>query len=254
MIIKGLMARFIISFFLISSCFFTACIDTQKITFFENQPDSSWMQLNTIALPNSIIQPNDMLEIRIGGESEQTVQYITQYFGTPAGIPLDCLVDASGHIELPRLGKLFVSGMKRDSAAEMIRSRYAEFLINPVVSMRYMNFRFAVFGEVKNPGYFTIPNEKINLFEALSQAGGITQYSRLDNIKLIKDVNGNRTIISLNFNDQSILNTPYFYLDRYDMLYVAPSENKANSDNLARSLPIITASISVLAIIISLFR
>lgn len=252
--IKGLSSRIGLGVFLLISCLLTACIDTQKITYFQNQPDSSFMQLDKIGLPNSIIQPNDMLEIRIGGESEQTVQYITQYFGAAAGTPLVCIVDAGGYIELPRLGKLPVSGMQRDSVLELIRSRYAEFLINPVVSMRYMNFRFAVFGEVRNPGYFTIPNEKINLFEALSQAGGTTQYSRLDNVKLIKDVNGERKIITLNFNDKSILNTPHYYLDRYDMLYVAPAENKANSENLTRSLPIITASVSLIAIMITIFR
>lgn len=252
--IRGLISRKVLYVFLLMSCLLTACINTQKITYFQNQPDTTLMHLDKIALPVSIIQPNDMLEIRIGGESEQTVQYITQYFGAAAGTPLICIVDAGGYIELPRLGKLQVSGMQRDSVLELIRTRYAEFLINPVVSMRYMNFRFAVFGEVRNPGYFTIPNEKINLFEALSQAGGTTQYSRLDNVKLIKDVNGNRKIITLNFNDKSILNTPHFYLDRYDMIYVAPSESKADSENLLRSLPIITATVSLLAILISIFR
>lgn len=251
---QGFSSRKWLGVFLILSCLLAACIDTQKITYFQNQPDTSFMQLNKIELPKSIIQPNDMLEIRIGGENEQTVQYITQYFGAASGTPLTCIVDAAGYIELPRLGKLQVSGMQRDSAVELLRNRYAEFLINPVVSMRYMNFRFAVFGEVRSPGYFTIANEKINLFEALSQAGGTTQYSRLDNVKLIKDVNGDRKIITLNFNDKSILNTPYFYLDRYDMLYVAPSENKANSENLNRSLPVITASVSLIAILITIFR
>lgn len=252
--IEGYDSRTGIAVFLLMSCLLTACIDTQKITYFQNQPDTSFMQLDKIGLRNAIIQPNDILEVRIGGESEQTIQYITQYFGTASGTPLNCTVDAGGFIELPRLGKLQVSGLQRDSVVELIRRRYADFLINPVVSMRLMNFSFAVFGEVKTPGYFTTPNQKINLFEAISQAGGTTQYSRLDNIKLIKDVNGDRKIITLNFNDKSILNTPYFYLDRYDMIYVAPSENKASSENLLRSLPVITATVSLIAILVTIFR
>lgn len=239
---------------LVVSLTMTSCVDTRKITFFENYPDTVFASLDRISLPTSIIQPNDILELRIGGESESTVQYITQYFGASQTGALNCIVDADGNVELPRLGKLQISGMSRDSAADYVRGKYAEILLNPVVTLRYVNFRFAVLGEVKTPGYFSTSNEKINLLEALAQAGGTTQYSRLDNVRLIKDVNGDRSIVTLNFNDKSILNSPYFYLSRYDVLYVAPSDKKATSDNVNRSLPVITSGITLLALIVTFFR
>lgn len=91
-----------------------------------------------------------------------------------------------------------------------------------------INYKISVIGEVGRPGTFTISNEKVNIFEALAMAGDMTIYGIRDNVKLIReDSTGKREIVTLNLNDQDILQSPYYYLQQNDILYVTPNKTKA---------------------------
>ena len=238
---------------------FASCISSENITYFNNLPDSARIGLSSIAVPSQKIQVNDLLSIRVGGDNEKIVQYINQYFGgsTVAGGSaggLQCIVDETGNIELPKIGKVKLAGLSRDEAAANITKAYSEYIIGAIVTVQYVNFRFAVLGEVGSPGYYTIPNERINLFEAVAQAGDMTDFALRDNVKLIRDENGQRQVISLNFNDKNILNTPWYYLDRNDIIYVAPRQAKVNSQNLGPAVTILSSVLSLTAIFFTIFR
>ena len=135
-----------------------------------------------------------MLTIRVGGENEKSVAYINQFFGGVAGsgttgtaAGLQSTVDINGYIELPKIGKIKVEGLTRDAARDIIRTAYAEYLKDPIVSVIFGNFKYTILGEVRAPGYYTTPNEKLNVFEAIAQAGDMTPYARKDNVKLIRE-------------------------------------------------------------------
>lgn len=234
---------------------FNACVNTKSVTYFNNLPDSLQMKLATLQPPPQLIQVNDVLSVRIGGENEKSVAYINQFFsgGTATGA-LESTVDINGFIELPKIGKLHVTGLSRDSAKEVIRTAYAEFLKDPIVSVTFGNFRYTILGEVRSPGYYAVPNEKLNIFEAVAQAGDMSQYARKDKVKIIREVNGERKIISLNFNDKSILNSPDYYIQRYDIIYVEPEKKRYATDNLSRTTAIIGAASSLVAIMVIIFR
>ncbi|MGI8952816.1 MAG: polysaccharide biosynthesis/export family protein [Chitinophagaceae bacterium] len=239
------------------SLFLSSCVNQRKATYFNNLPDSTSIKLATLEVPQTKIQVNDILQIKVGGENEKTVQYINQYFGLNSGNAsesnggggLQCMVGVNGDIDLPKIGKVKVVGLSRDEAKDTITVAYSEYLKDPIVTVNLSNFRFAVLGEVKNPGYYSLTNEKINLFEALAQAGDMTQYSRRDNVKIIRDNNGKREIISVNFNDKNILNSPYYYLNRFDIIYVESQNVKLFSENFSRTASIIATITSILAII-----
>src|SRR5439155_16365925 len=62
-----------------------ACINTKEVTYFNNLPDSLQIQLAKIQPPQQLIQVNDVLTVRVGGENEKSVAYINQFFGGVAG-------------------------------------------------------------------------------------------------------------------------------------------------------------------------
>jgi polysaccharide export outer membrane protein len=238
-----------------------ACINTKNVTYFNNLPDSLQIQLATIQPPQQLIQVNDVLAVRVGGENEKSVAYINQFFGGAAGngststvTGLQSTVDIDGYIELPKIGKIKVEGLTRDAAKDTIRIAYAEYLKDPIVSVTFGNFRYTILGEVRSPGYYNTPNEKLNLFEAIAQAGDMTPYARKDDVKIIREVNGERKIISLNFNDKSILNSPNYYIRRHDIIYVEPGSVRFFSDNFSRTTAILGAITSLTALLIIVLR
>jgi polysaccharide export outer membrane protein len=239
--------------------FLQACINTKNVTYLNNLPDSLQIQLAKIQPPQQLIQINDVLTVRVGGENEKSVAYINQFFGGAAGSSttgggLQSTVDINGYIELPKIGKIKVEGLTRDAAKDTIRAAYAEYLKDPIVNVTFGNFRYTILGEVRTPGYYNTPNEKLNVFEAVAQAGDMTPFAKKSNVKIIREVNGERKIISLNFNDKSILNSPDYYIQRYDVIYVEPEKQRYFSDNFSRTTAIIGAVTSLTAVFIIIFR
>ena len=247
---NGVLVFLSVVVFLVAA-FFSSCVSTKSTTYFNNLPDSQRIELSNIVPPQPTIQVNDLLEVKIGGENEKTVQYINQYLGTNT---TEFIVDVDGNIELPRIGKVKVEGFTRDQAKDTITHVYGEYLQNPIVSIKFGNFRFAVLGEVRSPGYYAVTNEIINLFQAMAQAGDMTPYARRDNVKIIRDNFGKREIIKLDFNDKNILNSPYYYLNRNDIIYVESAGVKSTTENFSRTTALIATLTSIVAIFITIFR
>ncbi|HEY6976269.1 MAG TPA: polysaccharide biosynthesis/export family protein [Chitinophagaceae bacterium] len=243
---------------LIYSCvilviFSTSCISTKSATYFNNLPDSAKIQLEELQPPPFAVQVNDVLEIAIGGENEKTVQYISQYFtGGTSG--MQAIVDIDGNIELPKIGKIKVAGLSKEAVRDIIAQAYKEYLVDPLVSVKFGNFPFSVMGEVKSPGNFNVQSERVNIFQAIGQAGDLTQYAIRDDIKIIREVNGQRKVMSLNMNDKSILNSPDYYINRYDIIYVEAKGVKLTTENVQRTLTYVGAVSSVLAFVVVLLR
>ena len=121
------------------------------------------------------------------------------------------------------------------------------------------NYKISVIGEVNGPGTFTVSNEKVNIFEALAMAGDMTIYGIRDNVKLIReDHTGKREIVTLNLNDRNILQSPYYYLQQNDILYVTPNKTKAKTSNISSSTTIwftvVTTLVSLASLIISIAK
>jgi polysaccharide export outer membrane protein len=193
------------------------------------------------------------LDINIGGENEKTVQYISQYFtGGSGGIQV--IVDIDGYIELPKIGKFKVAGLSKEAVKDTITNAYKEYLVDPLVNVKFGNFRFSVMGEVKSPGNFDLASEKVNIFEAITHAGDMTQYAVRDDVKIIREVNGKREIISLDMNDKSILNSLNYYLNRYDIIYFKSKKVKQTTENVQRTVTYVAAVSSILALLVVLLK
>jgi len=236
----------------------SSCISPKSTTYVKNLPVAKEVQLDTLKIPEPLILVNDVLEVKVGGESQETVQYLNNYFGGVAATAsltgLSFTVDVNGNINLPKVGNVKVAGLTRDQARDTLTNAYKRYLVNPVVSVRFSNFRFSVLGVVKSPGSFTSTNDTLSIFEAIAQAGDITQFGYFDNVKIIRDVNGKRSVITLNLLDKGILNSQDYYLNRYDVIYVPSRSLKSVTENFSRTSTFIATITSVLAIILVLFK
>jgi len=234
---------------IVGSIFFPGCIDTKNVTYFNNLPDSVTVALKTLEAPRPLLQVNDMMQIQVGGENDKTVQYINQYFGGGAG-GITTVVDIDGNIELPKIGSLHMAGLTREAARDTITNAYKEYLLDPIVAVKFGDFKFAMLGEIKAPGYFSATKEKLNIFEAIAMGGDMTQYAKRDMVKIIRDDNGKRSVLTINLNDSSILNSPDFYLHNNDIIYIESTSIKLNTENFTRTFAIVTSVISILTILL----
>lgn len=164
------------------------------------------------------------------------------------------LVDNNGDIDFPILGKLHLGGLTKGAAETVICERLKAFLKEePIVNVRMVNYKFSVLGEVGKPNTFTVANEKVNVFEALAMAGDMTVYGLRDNVRLIReDADGHQHIITLNMNRADIIQSPYYYLQQNDILYVTPNKTKAKTADISASTTIWFSVVSTLVSLASL--
>ena len=166
------------------------------------------------------------------------------------------LVSNDGTISFPVLGTLKVGGLSKAECEKLIHDRIVRYLNgkeDPVVTVRMANYKISVLGEVARPGMFTVGNEEINIFEALALAGDLTIYGVRDRVKLIrKDADGKRNVYTLNLNDINIINSPCYYLQQNDVVYVEPNKVKARNSSVGQTTTLWLTSTSILVSVASL--
>lgn len=169
---------------------------------------------------------------------------------------LGYLVDSNGDIDFPILGKLHVAGLTRMQLTEMIKQRLIDedLIKDPIVTVQFLNYKVSVMGEVNAPGSFNISGDRITLLEALSMAGDLTIYGRRDRVAVIREKDGKRTILMHDLRSSDIFNSPCYYLQQNDIVYVEPNKAKAEQTdiNQNKSLGVWFGAISALVSIASL--
>lgn len=242
-----------IVFFLILFCL-SSCGSAKNTTYFNKN--------NSIAFTNQsenlepVIQLNDLLSITVSSinpEASEMFNVATNVAqsSTNAGNTTRVsgyLVDRDGFIRLPILGKIEAADKTKKALREEITKMLTDrkLLLEPIVDIRYLNYKVSVLGEVKNPSVLTIPSEKISLLEALGLAGDITIFGRRDNITLIREENGLKRIRKIDLTTNEIFNSPYYYLQSNDIIYVEPNGAKiASSSGFKDWIPVILSAISL---------
>lgn len=170
------------------------------------------------------------------------------------------LVDMQGELIFPVVGKMKVAGMTKTQLAEKIKSSiYPQYITEePIILVRYGNFKVSVLGEVLRAGSFPIDNEKVSIFEALAMAGDMTIYGKRESVLLIRENNGVRETIRLDIRDKNLVNSPYYYLQQNDIIYVEPNDSKARSSAISSaeslSISIVGTLISLSTLIINILK
>jgi polysaccharide export outer membrane protein len=175
---------------------------------------------------------------------------------TTGGTLMPYLVDTEGSINFPIIGRLQVAGLTKRQCERMIQDKIRPYLAeseNPIVTVRMSSYSISVLGEVARPGSYMVSREEINVLEALAQAGDLTIYGVRDRVKLIrKNASGRKEIHTLNLNDANIVNSPYFYLQQNDIVYVEPNKVKAQNSSVGSMTTLWFSATSILISLTSL--
>ena len=150
-------------------------------------------------------------------------------------------VTSEGYIIFPVLGSIYCKNMTKQQLKVELDMRLKQYLLDPVVTITHVNFNISILGDVKQPGQKSSPTERLNIFQALALAGDMNDSANRTSVKLIRysEENGKDLTYILDISEASIVNSPYYYLQQNDIVYVEPDRNKqmqANTTNPNRTL------------------
>ena len=246
--------------FICSLLLFASCGYNKQLAYFRSTRDTTITVNQKDFEP--IIQTGDILFVGVTSlDAVSSALFNFSATGTsggasilPANTTVGLLVNADGMIELPKLGKILARGKTKDQLRSSMIDALQPYLKEPVVTIRFMNYRVTVLGEVNRPGTLPILNERVSILEALGLAGDLTMYGNRNNILLIHENNGVKETKRLTLNDYSIFSSPYYYLQNNDVIYVEPNKAKAYiSSPVAVLLPAFATSISIFVLVLNSF-
>ncbi|HLK28165.1 MAG TPA: polysaccharide biosynthesis/export family protein [Puia sp.] len=255
---------------------FCSCGTTRPYTYMQGQFDTA--ALSKANISNPIIQKGDLMSIIVYSDNPEATKLYNQTLISTGSSPASggggsteatiisgggsttaagYLVDESGNIQFQGLGQLHVEGLTVDRLKALLDSNLKDTLLkNPYYSIRFLNSRFTMLGEVAHPGVFSIPSGHINLLEAFALSGDLTFYARRDNILVIRELNGKREFSRLDVTKPEVMSSPYFYLQQNDIVIIEQNKKKAivNDQITTRNIGIAASLISTIAILYSLLR
>lgn len=215
-----------------------SCGSVKDIAYFQNKAVNQPEAVDKHA--GIVIQPKDMLSIVVSSRNPELVAMfnlpVVSYqagseivSGAGQQRLMGYVVDNEGYIDFPVLGKIQVSSLTRWELSEVIKKRLLDdgLLTDAVVTVEFMNFKISVIGEVNNPGTFTIDGDKVTVLQAISLARDLTIFGERENVTVIRERDGERTMYEINLCDVDMFQSPAYYLQQNDVVYVQPSSIKA---------------------------
>ena len=161
-------------------------------------------------------------------------------------------VDIDGNIDFPILGKLHVEGLTVSQVTDLIKKKLiaGNYMKDPLVSLEFLNFKYTVLGAVGHTGTFSVDGDRITLLEAVANAGDLTARAKVDRVAVIREIGGERQMFMHDLRSKDIFESPCFYLQQNDIVYVEPKYNK--KDNEERGWQIGTTLLSVVTAVCSI--
>jgi len=236
----------------------TGCTSSKKIAYLQGSEEMTAEEYaQTTPLYDARIMPKDLLTITVTTTDPEaakpfnllTPTVTTGITSVSSGGQLQTyLVDNNGQITFPVVGMITVKGLTKTEAEEKVKGLLKTYLKeDPVVTVRFVNYKISVMGEVARPNTFTISNEKVNIFEALAMAGDMTIWGQRDNVKIIReDADGNKKVIMMDLNDRNVIFSPDFYLQQNDVVYVEPNKVKAQNSEIGSATGLWLSGTSIL--------
>ena len=256
-----------ILFTILISAVLIGCTSQRKVAYFRDMDASSAEAINKAVseIHEASIVVGDMLSIVVSGLDPEAV--------LPFNLPVVALqspgsdrvqanqilqaylVDINGNITFPQVGEIHLAGLTRSQATERIEQALAPFLVDFIVTLRFLNYRVSVIGEVANPGVFVISNERTTILEVLAMAGDMTIFGKRKNVLIIRENSGKLEFARLDLNTDEIFTSPYYFLQQNDVIYVEPNNTRAISAlNLPLYFGAISTTISIIGVILALTR
>lgn len=226
----------LVLFFLLSTL--CSCVSKKDITYFQYDEIEQAKVSNSY---NTILKSDDLIQITISALDLEAVKSFnlpvvnfTTTTNRAVGTPQQqsYLIDNEGFIDFPVLGRLKIGGLTRQQAIQLLRNKLdPDYIKNPTINIRITNYTITVLGDVKNPGTYTIPNERITILEALGLAGDLNITGKRNTVKVFREINGKKIKYDVDLRSNLLFTSPVYYLQQNDLIYI--DQNKSSSQDAA---------------------
>lgn len=236
----------------------TACGSQKDVVYFQGLDDFPENAFDETSYVLRII-PNDNLFITVSALNPQVAEAFNTINMNRGSISTNSmewqgyLVDEEGNINFPVLGKVHLSGLTKLEAIALLQEQISKYIENPVVNIRYLNYKISVLGEVNRPGRYPVNDEKISVVQAIALAGDLTIYGERREVWICRAENGKKQFHKVDLTSPELFYSPYYYLQQNDIVYVIPNKTKAGSSTYNQNLPFVVSLISVTITAIALF-
>lgn len=247
-----------------------SCISNSSLVYLQNlQNDSSLAndQLISYDISEYQLQYNDIISIDI----KTTVPFINEAFqfqdgnvmrqGIQANSDVYYMtgytVDKEGQVDLPILGKVNVSGATLDEAKTQLQSALREVVNEDIfVRVKLGGIRYSIFGEVNRPGKFTILQDRLTIFEALSNAGDFTTFAKRNEVVILRQYPNGTKIHRVDLLDRNIIQTPYYFIQTNDQIYAEPLKQRefARTENASQNILLISSVVTTFLLLLNFFN
>jgi len=246
----------------------SSCSSPKELQYVQGNFDTA--ELSKLVLPQPTVQKGDLLNIEVfsdnetaslpfnqAGKSSQvdqsempTVKTAMQTSGS------NYLVDLQGFINFPIIGKLKVEELNKVQLTELLDGKLKKYLSNPYYNIRFINFKITMVGELTKPGVYSIPNERVNILEAIGMAGDLTFFGKRDNVLIVREANGKREFGRIDLRNPNVFKSPYYFLQQNDIVIVDMSKRKiaANDQVAFRNVSLAATVISAIAVILTVLK
>ena len=247
-----------ILFFIVISMSLFSCASRNEVAYYQNA--DTVLGNNSTDNYETILQPDDLLRIVVLAQSIEAAAPFnidrSKLGSTDVTAPGQetnvYLVDREGYIDFPFIGKIKLGGLTKGQAITELNSVLRSQLVNPSVNITIMNFKVTVQGEVVKPGVITVQSERLTLPEALGMAGDLTIYGKRDNIMIVREKEGKKTVERIDITKADFVNSPYYYLAQNDLVYVEPNKTRMNASKVGPNINVIISASSLLVTLIVL--
>lgn len=234
-----------------------SCANRKKIVYFQGNLGKT--DLINIGFP--ILQVDDMITITVMGMDAEAVKpFNLATYGSYPGTEINpsqnqsllpgYIIDINGEIDFPVIGKIKIAGLNRTEAAALIATKLKEYIKDPIINVRLINFRITVLGDVARPGTYTMQSERVTLIDAIGIAGDLNLTAVRKNVLIIREINGSKTETVVDMTKNEIFNSPVYYLKQNDIIYV--EHNRAKKNSSVVNLSTVSVIVSLTSILITL--
>jgi polysaccharide export outer membrane protein len=248
----------------------SSCVTNKKYVYLQKDdvnktrlPKDTVVREHLLAEFDYKIQPNDLISVQFESLTPDEYNFFTGAATRRQGsfninqggaLLIGELVDENGEITYPVIGKVKVAGKTVFEAQEMLQQLADQYLEAPIVKVRLLNFRITILGEVTQEGTITLTNNRVNIMEAIGQAGGLTDLADKSNVKLIRQKGDRTEIVYINLLEEDFLSSPYYFVNQNDILIVPALRQRPYRRYFGQNLSLIISSLSLLLLVINLSR
>ena len=247
-----------IVWFVLLSFGLTSCMSRKHVDYFQEKDGPAQNSIQLPATFEPLIIPNDLLEIRVSSINTEAASFFnpgSTESTNPDPSMITYLVDAKGEIELPLVGKVYVSGLSTRQIRDLLREKLEKYLQSPTVMVTLASYKITILGEVKVPGLYQVKSEKINITEALGLAGDLTIYGDREKVMIIREKDNIKSFYQVDLTSRDIFSQPYYYLHPGDVIYVPAGKGRiASADAFFRIAPIVISSLTLISLIFYRFN